>query len=207
MQALRLPPHLPWELSSGPSRSTRSWEASKDVRYSADLVSPGHCFSFALEICRLYCFDRWPTLSFTGAGINDPESFQFEATGVKSAILTAALERYRALCISGASSVLGHYSAPVNTNQLLGLDVNVTSDELALGLTTSENYTLRVAYPRASLVARTVYGALRGLETFSQLLQDNLTITAQTIVDWPRFPFRAVRWEGLDHSVLLWMCC
>ena len=107
-----------------------------------------------------------------------------------------------------ASSVLGHDSAtPVNTSQLLGLDVNVTSDELALGLTTSENYTLRVTYPRASLVARTVYGALRGLETFSQLLQDDLTITAQTIVDWPRFPFRAVRWACLDHSVLLWVCC
>ena len=132
-------------------------------------------------------------MSITGAGIDDPSSFQFEATGAESAILTAAFERYRILCLTSNPSVGNSSATPLNTSQLVGLDVNVTSDELDLSLATSENYTLQVTYPRAALAAPTVYGALRGLETFSQLLQDNLTIIAQTIVDWPRFPFRAVR--------------
>lgn len=132
--------------------------------------------------------------------VKNPHGFQFVATGAQSSILAAAFKRYHALCFSAAaSSHQGGGAAPVNTSELVGLDVNVISAELELSLTTSENYTLHVGYPRATLVAVTVFGALRGLETFSQLLQDDHTITAQTVVDWPRFPFRGVRWASSSH--------
>ena len=35
---------------------------------------------------------------------------------------------------------------------------------------TSEAYNLTIAFPRATLTAGTVYGAMRGIETFSQLV-------------------------------------
>ena len=66
-----------------------------------------------------------------------------------------------------------------------------------MGLNVSERYSLQLTHPTAVLTAETVWGALRGLETFSQLLQHNgstgaITVLEQRIDDWPRFPFRAV---------------
>lgn len=37
-----------------------------------------------------------------------------------------------------------------------------------------------------------MYGALRGLETFAQLVQPDYSVHEQSVVDYPRFPFRAV---------------
>ena len=51
---------------------------------------------------------------------------------------------------------------------------------------TSEAYNLTIAFPRATLTAGTVYGAMRGIETFSQLVGAGHTIAAQTIADFPR---------------------
>lgn len=127
-------------------------------------------------------------------GRAEAHGFAFNATGAESAILTAAFRRYRGLSFPsaaahGSSAAVSASAIPA----LVALDVNVSSSELGLGLSTSENYTLTISFPRSSLVATTVFGALRGLETFSQLLQDDGTISAQTVTDWPRFPFRAVR--------------
>lgn len=141
----------------------------------------------------------WPKpqrhdIAASGAkGRAEAHGFAFNATGAESAILTAAFKRYRVLCFPSAAA--HESSAAVSASAipaLVALDVNVSSSELGLGLSTSENYTLTISFPRSSLLATTVFGALRGLETFSQLLQDDGTISAQTVTDWPRFPFRAV---------------
>ena len=113
-------------------------------------------------------------------------SFAFKATGAASDTLTQAFERYAKLMPSGGAAASGTGTA------LAGLDVSVSSASLALGIATSEAYNLTVAFPRATLSADTVYGALRGLETFSQLVSADRTIAAQTIADYPRFPHRGV---------------
>lgn len=75
-----------------------------------------------------------------------------------------------------------------------------------------ESYTLNVTSPIAVLVAPTVYGALRGLETFSQLLecQENegqwsYTIgnTPITLSDKPRFPWRGLLIDTSRHFLPL----
>ncbi len=62
-------------------------------------------------------------------------------------------------------------------------------------LTENETYSLEVTNKQARLVAPTVVGALRGLETFLQLLQsdrDGYYLPGTRIQDQPRFPWRGL---------------
>jgi hexosaminidase len=79
------------------------------------------------------------------------------------------------------------------------LVVSVAHADESLTLGTSENYTLSISFPNASLTADSVFGAMRGLETFSQLVQPDYSIREQSIVDFPRFPFRAVLIDTARH--------
>jgi hexosaminidase len=141
--------------------------------------------------------------SIVGQAVTSGQSaFEFHATGSKSAILTSAFRRYRAICFPQARVQQQHPHRQGETTPhvlLAGLDVNVSSSTTELALSTPERYSLTVQFPRAVLSSQTVYGALRGLETFSQLLQDNLTIVEQSVVDWPRFPFRASMVDSSRH--------
>jgi hexosaminidase len=62
-------------------------------------------------------------------------------------------------------------------------------------LSEDESYTLEITDKQARLVAPTVVGAIRGLETFLQLLQgdrDGYYLPAIKIKDQPRFPWRGL---------------
>ena len=79
------------------------------------------------------------------------------------------------------------------------------ADESHPQLGTDESYTLSIS-TTAELHAKTVYGALRGLETFSQLVQfDFETETYQiascpiSISDAPRFPHRGLMIDTARH--------
>ena len=106
--------------------------------------------------------------------------------------LPSAFERYRAICFPPTSLVTP--ASPAGLPVLSGLSVTVASADETLDMETSEKYTLEIPAGggNATLTADTVYGALRGLESFSQMLQPDLTILEQAVEDWPRFPFRAV---------------
>ncbi|XP_024419262.1 beta-hexosaminidase subunit beta [Desmodus rotundus] len=71
---------------------------------------------------------------------------------------------------------------------------NVSSDE---------SYTLLVKGPVAFLKANRVWGVLRGLETFSQLIYQDaygaFTINESTINDSPRFPHRGILIDTARH--------
>ena len=146
----------------------------------------------------------WPLPRSMGAagttGTLDPATFEFKATGKSSSTLSSAFERYaKLLAADGAGARAGAGAGAV---ALVGLEVDVASDSLALGVDTSEAYNLTVTFPHATLSADTVYGALRGLETFSQLLRTegtDHTIAAQTVVDFPRFPHRGVMLDTARH--------
>lgn len=136
----------------------------------------------------------------------DRASFDFRTTGQDSDILRDALRRYVGLIFgrgasdNTASTMHGttHWLAPAPSS-LNGIDVNVSSASLNLTIDTDESYVLKVAAPRVSLTASTVYGALRGLESFSQLVHKGSVINATTITDRPRFHFRATMIDTSRH--------
>ncbi|CAM6086924.1 unnamed protein product [Calypogeia fissa] len=90
------------------------------------------------------------------------------------------------------------------------LIVNILSSEETLNLGTDESYNLSVPAPgkktEALLEAATVYGALRGLETFSQLVRFNFTKrqteiaeTPWVVKDEPRFKYRGLLIDTSRH--------
>lgn len=94
---------------------------------------------------------------------------------------------------------------PVIFTQLM---VNVASDDEDLQLGVDESYSLSIGSGATSgtLTAQTIYGAMRGLETFSQLVDwsDNTTSYAinclpTTITDTPRFAWRGLLMDTARH--------
>ncbi|XP_057597064.1 beta-hexosaminidase subunit beta isoform X2 [Hippopotamus amphibius kiboko] len=74
-------------------------------------------------------------------------------------------------------------------------------------ISSDESYTLLVKGPVASITANRVWGVLRGLETFSQLIyQDSygtFTVNESNIVDSPRFPHRGILIDTSRHFLPL----
>ena len=80
--------------------------------------------------------------------------------------------------------------------------------ELFPSLGMDESYTLTLASPRATLRAKQVWGAVRGLETFSQLLAMNGPghairggAAGMVIADAPRFPWRGLMMDPARHFI------
>ncbi|HBB97544.1 MAG TPA: beta-hexosaminidase [Blastocatellia bacterium] len=74
--------------------------------------------------------------------------------------------------------------------------------EIIPSLGENESYSLEINDKQARLVAPTVVGALRGLETFLQLLQgdrDGYYLPAIKIQDQPRFPWRGLLIDVARH--------
>ena len=128
-------------------------------------------------------------------GLFAPE-FTFEATGFSDDVLQSAFARYANITFMYGPGT------PFKGGPLLpGIRVEVLSSDDSLFLGINESYSIVAPDAAAggwvSLKAATVYGALRGLETFSQLVQFNFTdktysIAFANVTDYPRFPFRAV---------------
>ena len=83
------------------------------------------------------------------------------------------------------------------------LSVTLVSDDVSLTFDTIEDYNLIINYPVSSLTAASVYGALRGLETFSQLMlvydNDQLFLHECYIVDAPFFKHRGLLLDTSRH--------
>lgn len=86
-----------------------------------------------------------------------------------------------------------------STATIAGCDIDVSSDEAAKTLETDESYTLTIAPPRIKLSAPTVFGAIYGLETLSQLVEDTVFVNGTTITDKPRYAFRATMIDTSRH--------
>eukprot|EP01133_Synstelium_polycarpum_P012290 gene12290-14407_t len=128
----------------------------------------------------------------------DPRKFTI-ATTSKSVTLGVAIKRYQSLFFpfgNGASVV-----APAKT-----LQITVASDSESLYLGVDESYSIHASTSSLLINANTIYGAIRALETFSQIV----TYTEQTnsyavqyvpidIEDYPRFQWRGFLVDSGRH--------
>ena len=134
-------------------------------------------------------------------------SFRIRCVGAAAQTsLELAIERYDKL-IPGARSS----SCPANSGRLELTELQVTVvDDVELQLGVNESYSLRV--PRqggvARLTAATQYGALHGLETFTQLVSLDVHGDGSTSVlpyapwkidDAPRFTWRGLMLDTSRH--------
>lgn len=136
-------------------------------------------------------------------------TFSFSSTS-SSAILASAFRRYTsivALRALPASPFAGGIAAGAGVEELV---VVLLSDSETLGPGTSEAYNLSVTVPRSTLTAATVYGALRGLETWSQLCEytpsavpSQFIVVASNVTDAPRFSHRGALIDTGRHFIPL----
>jgi len=89
--------------------------------------------------------------------------------------------------------------------------INVLTNNEELQLGTDESYSLNISSPNITLVANTTFGALRGLETFAQLLVPTYSgngvtvyyINETYIFDFPRFSHRGYLLDTSRHYLPL----
>lgn len=163
----------------------------------------------------------WPLATFANASgpatcLADRHAFSFHVgTPISDdnyARLRRAFERTRDKIYGMKSRSLkpppGH-----SKQRLSNLHIHIASDDSTLNVSTDESYRLTIQSPNsASLHAQTLYGVLRGLETFTQLttrqnaacatLHDHgvgINSTAVTIVDAPRFRWRGAMLDTARH--------
>ncbi|XP_017761829.1 PREDICTED: beta-hexosaminidase subunit beta-like [Eufriesea mexicana] len=147
-------------------------------------------------------------------------TFQFNVIGETCDIVTDALERYKAIILTDARiakiSTQGQARSSARNNgtvkgTLSSLDIQLAEPCEKDGnhwpyLHMKESYSLSIneTSTAANLAAESVWGVLRGLETFSQLLTpagdgSNLKIRCQTIVDRPKLPHRGLLMDTSRH--------
>ncbi|KAJ3605278.1 hypothetical protein NHX12_027328 [Muraenolepis orangiensis] len=135
------------------------------------------------------------------------------SAGASCSILQNAYRRYYEYILpqfaDERSRRRGHHhqhgsAAPSELSELRVWISSPDSDCNAYPVATSdESYELSVDQPYAVLKAPKVWGALRGLETFSQLVYEDVygakNINVTMITDFPRFPHRGVLLDTSRH--------
>lgn len=164
-----------------------------------------HCGVWLLVMVAPLCLAVWPLPQSQVFGSGNTQlcsAFAFSMGTQSNAILQRAFARYgnftfrnrRAGAVAAAciSTLLVTLAQPSIVQVLPGMD---------------ESYTLTVPATGASatLTARNFVGALRGLETFSQLLAapGSPTLPVVTVEDAPRFPWRGIMIDTARHFLPL----
>ena len=154
----------------------------------------------------------WPlpssyTNGSTLLGVTFTPSASFFVGPTGSALLKAAFGRYSSLTFPHTTDPSAHLDLQATAGTITSLVVTVDSTaEDFPQLETDESYKLSVTAASATLHAKTVFGALRGLETFSQLVVFDfntggytLPYAPWTITDTPRFPHRGLMIDSARH--------
>jgi len=156
----------------------------------------------------------------------DPQKFVMTSTGYSSDILQQGISRYWDLVfwrdsphfrslqlvkhvdnvIDSSSSLFekwkkNHHQQQLSLDSLL---INVKTNNIELSMSTDESYELDLLFPNATLTANTAFGALRGLETFSQLVtysekSNSYFVVETSVVDIPRYGFRGTLIDTSRH--------
>ena len=157
-------------------------------------------------------YGNWPrpTLSIKGSNILlvNPDTFHVNVS-VEIPILNRAIQRYMTQALFFPFTV---YNTPPDAKLIQNLFITVanSSEELQLGV--DESYQLFIEQEHSYQVfmyTNTVWGALRGLETFSQLIEFNLDTRQYSIncvpfeiEDAPRFPWRGLMIDTSRHYLV-----
>ncbi|XP_033321138.2 beta-hexosaminidase subunit beta [Megalopta genalis] len=167
--------------------------------------------------------EPWPLPTFRRIGNAyyqlRPSTFQFNVIAETCDIVVDAIERYKAIILTEARiakiASQGHSRSSrdnsTSRGTLTALDIRLAEACEKDGnhwphLYMKESYTLSISESStvANLAADSVWGVLRGLDTFSQLLfpandGPNLKIRCQSIVDWPKLPHRGLLLDTSRH--------
>ncbi|KAJ2732244.1 Glucosamine-6-phosphate isomerase (Glucosamine-6-phosphate deaminase) (GNPDA) (GlcN6P deaminase) [Coemansia sp. BCRC 34962] len=117
-----------------------------------------------------------PSVYVNGTTNTAASNAQITALSISSSVLSAAIRRYNTIIEYEAFTPPTDYNRgpPDTEGSLEGLMVSVASNDETLSLETDESYTLDIPTTgTAKLKANTIYGAMRGMETYSQLLVVN----------------------------------
>ncbi|XP_022826941.1 beta-hexosaminidase subunit beta-like [Spodoptera litura] len=146
-----------------------------------------------------------------------PSVFKFTEKGKSCEILTNAIERYTAVLRSTHHIVWRHSKKTLKHAETRILDTNPdykgTLEELQINLSRpceayphmdmDEKYSLNVSAV-SSLTSDSIWGILRGMETFAQLFYlsngyKDVLINSTQIVDFPRYPYRGLLIDTSRH--------
>lgn len=134
------------------------------------------------------------------------DSTSFKFSGATHPDVVAASARY-----AGADSLMFPHPVPAGqvadaSASLSECTITVKNDTKILQLETDESYTLKVAAAGCTIEAETYVGALRAMETLSQLIMFNfdtqtysISGTPIDIADMPRFHHREVLVDTSRH--------
>lgn len=156
--------------------------------------------------------------NYDGQVILQPKNFNFKVTAKTCGILESALTRYYSLTFNPPRLPKLHHNVnkvlTENTDKYAGsvsvLEVQLSSPcEDWPSSSMDEQYTLRVNSDdmpgRALLFSQSIWGVLRGLETFSQLVyrnEDGLFLINSTMIrDFPRFSHRGILVDTARHFI------
>ncbi len=129
-------------------------------------------------------------------------SFSVAVTGARDASLDEELSRFQTQ-LSRQTGIPLHPGAGVPPKLTIHAE---HAREAVQKLGEDESYELTVIDSSASLRAPTTLGALRGLQTFLQLVQitpDGFAVPAVTIKDQPRFAWRGLMFDVSRHFIPL----
>ncbi|XP_016894106.1 beta-hexosaminidase subunit beta isoform X2 [Cynoglossus semilaevis] len=145
------------------------------------------------------------SFKLTGSSFNIVDATKSSA-GPSCNVLQNAYRRYYEYMFGGGAKKqwLNRQAGP---SELTELQVWITSPDSECdgypSITADESYELTVDQPYAILKAPTVWGALHGLETFSQLVYEDeygaKSINSTTISDFPRFSHRGILLDSSRH--------
>uniref|UniRef100_A0A4W6F1E1 Beta-hexosaminidase n=1 Tax=Lates calcarifer TaxID=8187 RepID=A0A4W6F1E1_LATCA len=129
------------------------------------------------------------------------------SAGPSCSLLQDAYRRYYEYMFGSTKKLGLSKSRRTGPSELTELQVWITSPDSECddypSVTSDESYELSVDLPFAVLKAPKVWGALHGLETFSQLLYEDeygaKSVNATTISDFPRFAHRGILLDSSRH--------
>eukprot|EP00949_MAST-11_sp_MAST-11-sp1_P003060 g3060.t1 len=131
----------------------------------------------------------------------DPTALSF-TSDTPSDIIHDAFKRYRGIILlHSAANVAAAAEAVVahGLKTISEVSVHIASPSTALNLETDESYNLTVGADGVTLHSETVFGAINGLETLSQLVDRGCFVNATKIMDAPRYQFRASMIDTSRH--------
>ncbi|XP_056875722.1 beta-hexosaminidase subunit beta isoform X2 [Takifugu flavidus] len=146
------------------------------------------------------------SFKLTGFSFNIVDAKQSSA-GPSCALLQDAYRRYYEYMFGNAKRSGKSKSRRAGPSDLTELQVWITSADSDCdaypSVKSDESYELTVDQPFAVLKAPKVWGALHGLETFSQLIYEDdygaKSINVTSISDFPRFPHRGILLDTSRH--------